>query len=99
MQAQDDRFCNAGVEFDLKTLRPTYRLTWQSVGASNALAVAEGLGFDPLVIQEARKVRRLLWNCLLWSYPLEIGCGQPRAPQTLTIRWSTSTHAAFPVNC
>ena len=58
MQAQDARFCNAGVEFDLKTLRPTYRLTWQSVGASNALAVAEGLGFDPLVIQEARKVRQ-----------------------------------------
>lgn len=58
MQAQDKRFCNAGVEFDLKTLRPTYRLTWQSVGASNALAVAEGLGFDPLVIQEARKVRQ-----------------------------------------
>ncbi len=56
MQAQDERFCNAGVEFDLKTLRPTYRLTWQSVGVSNALAVAEGLGFDPLVIQEARKV-------------------------------------------
>ena len=56
MQAEDERFCNAGVEFDLKTLRPTYRLTWQSVGASNALAVAEGLGFDPLVLQEARKV-------------------------------------------
>lgn len=58
MQAEDERFCNAGVEFDLKTLRPTYRLTWQSVGGSNALAVAEGLGFDPVVIQEARKVLR-----------------------------------------
>ena len=44
------------MEFNLKTLKPTYRLMWQSVGASNALAVAEGLGFDPLVIQEARKV-------------------------------------------
>ena len=56
LQAKDRRFCNAGVEFDLQTLKPTYRLMWQSVGASNALAVAEGLGFDPLVIQEARKV-------------------------------------------
>ena len=56
LQAKDRRFCNAGVEFNLKTLKPTYRLMWQSVGASNALAVAEGLGFDPLVIQEARKV-------------------------------------------
>lgn len=57
-QAKDNRFCNAGVEFDLKTLRPTYRLLWQSVGDSNALAVAEGLGFDPVVIKEARKVCR-----------------------------------------
>ena len=56
LQAKDRRFCNAGVEFDLATLRPTYRLMWQSVGASNALAVAEGLGFDPLVIKEARQV-------------------------------------------
>lgn len=55
-QAKDARFCNAGVEFDLASLRPTYRLIWGSVGASNALAVAEGLGFDPLVIAEARKV-------------------------------------------
>ena len=57
VQARDKRFCNAGVEFDLQTLKPTYRLMWQSVGASNALAVAEGLGFDPLVIREARKVQ------------------------------------------
>ena len=56
MQASDARFCNASVEFDLATLRPTYRLIWGSVGASNALAVAQGLGFDPLVIAEARKV-------------------------------------------
>ncbi len=32
---------------------------WQSVGASNALAVAEGLGFDPIVIKEARKVGKI----------------------------------------
>jgi DNA mismatch repair protein MutS2 len=56
LQAKDRRFCNAGVEFNLVTLRPTYRLMWQSVGASNALAVAEGLGFDPPVIKEARQV-------------------------------------------
>jgi dsDNA-specific endonuclease/ATPase MutS2 len=56
LQAKDTCFCNAGVEFDLATLRPTYRLMWQTVGASNALAVAEGLGFDPLVIEEAYQV-------------------------------------------
>jgi hypothetical protein len=55
-QARDARFCNASVEFDLATLAPTYRLIWRSAGASNALAIAAGLGFDPLVIAEARKV-------------------------------------------
>ena len=64
-QAKDARFCNAGVEFDLASLRPTYRLIWGSVGASNALAVAEGLGFDPLVIAEARKVCSLTPTLLL----------------------------------
>ena len=55
-QARDSRFCNASVEFNLATLAPTYRLIWRSAGASNALAIAQGLGFDPLVIEEARKV-------------------------------------------
>ena len=45
------------MEFDLASLAPTYRLIWRSAGASNALAIAQGLGFDPLVIEEARKVK------------------------------------------
>ncbi len=65
MQAKDARFCNAGVEFDLASLKPTYRLIWGSVGASNALAVAEGLGFDPLIIAKARKVCNLPTTVLL----------------------------------
>ena len=56
MQASDARFINASVEFDLATLKPTYRLLWGQGGLSNALAVAEGLGFDPLVIQRAREI-------------------------------------------
>lgn len=32
------------------------RLLWGTAGASNALAVAEGLGFSPSVIKEAREV-------------------------------------------
>ena len=67
VQANDSRFCNAGVEFDLASLRPTYRLIWGSVGASNALAVAEGLGFDPLVIAEARKVCLIFLACIVLS--------------------------------
>jgi DNA mismatch repair protein MutS2 len=49
-------FVNASVEFDLASLRPTYRLLWGRAGESNALAVAEGLGFGAPVVAEARRV-------------------------------------------
>ena len=58
LQASDSRFINASVEFDLATLKPTYRLLWGEGGLSNALAVAEGLGFDPKVVQRARDIAR-----------------------------------------
>ncbi|KAA6418330.1 MAG: 2 family [Trebouxia sp. A1-2] len=54
--ASDRRFINASVEFDLATLKPTYRLLWGEGGLSNALAVAQGLGFDPKVVQRAREI-------------------------------------------
>ena len=56
LQASDSRFINASVEFDLASLKPTYRLLWGEGGLSNALAVAEGLGFDPKVVQRARDI-------------------------------------------
>ena len=56
MQARDSRFSNASVEFNQQTLRPTYRLVWGEAGASHALAVAEGLKFDPSVIADARSL-------------------------------------------
>lgn len=49
-------FVNASVEFNLSSLHPTYRHLWGSSGESNALAVAQGLGFDPRVVQDAREV-------------------------------------------
>ena len=60
----DDRFKNASVEFDPKTLAPTYRVRIGSPGASSATTVAARMGMPQRVLERAgglldREDRRL----------------------------------------
>ncbi|RDY13555.1 mutS2 [Mucuna pruriens] len=55
MKEKDSRFDNAAMEFSLETLQPTYRILWGCTGDSNALSIAQSIGFNRNIIDRAQK--------------------------------------------
>ena len=56
LEYTDNYFKNASVEFDSKSLSPTYKLIIGIPGLSNAISIASNLGLDPDLVWKAKEL-------------------------------------------
>ncbi len=78
----EEGFSNAAMEFDAKTLRPTYRLIMGAPGASHALKIAERYGIPRAVIEDAREgLGAQHQDIALMMEQLEVATRQARTAQ------------------
>ncbi|MDD3436053.1 MAG: endonuclease MutS2 [Candidatus Gastranaerophilales bacterium] len=56
LEFSNDYFKNACVEFDTKTLKPTYKLIIGIPGLSNAISISANLGLDERLTQKAKDI-------------------------------------------
>lgn len=62
LKYENSKFENASVEFDVNTLKPTYRLILGLAGSSNALDIAHNLNLNDEIIQSARSILKSSQN-------------------------------------